>query len=550
MRILLAHPDAQAIPGVRRARSERDLESAPADAIVGEASDPLVGRARARHPRAVAVDLRSGSDAVAVEHALRSAERAVWRSRAAEREPRELPGRRVVLVGAGIVNLMSALRLARAGCRVLVIDAGMDPRVRTGLRSQGTTHGGHDARMCSLTEATVRSPAPGGADPWADPVSAGGWLPRSVRELEPATARWVRCARGLPSWLAHGFARDIHSINVRGADLWASFRAEQPVLFEQASATDHVLHVCASDAALAELLGRHRTIGDNPRVLSRAAVARACPALRVAAAHGSIAGGFEGRGFTLRIHRFVCGLLALLEREGVECRWETAAGSVRRDDQGRPVAIETAGGLVTGDDYVISIGARASGLLAGFESAGAVRGVLGVWAELDRAPGDPAVSIKAHMGGPLADCVNAIPSARADGSPCLILGAGYMLVEREADRDGEEAGQLHAAIADRARELFPERIGGGAREHPRHCVRPFTSTGLGLFEVAETAAGGTLVITGGHGTGGFVQAPAVAEAVAETLAGQPTPMQQLHHPRRGHLDARPLERPASMSATG
>ena len=76
----------------------------------------------------------------------------------------------------------------------------------------------------------------------------------------------------------------------------------------------------------------------------------------------------------------------------------------------------------------------------------------------------------------------------------------------------------------------------GTLHHTRKaCVRPFTCTGLGVFEVLGTARGGRLVIASGHNTGGFAQAPAVADAVAGTLEGRPHPMQALYDPERGIL---------------
>jgi glycine/D-amino acid oxidase-like deaminating enzyme len=41
------------------------------------------------------------------------------------------------------------------------------------------------------------------------------------------------------------------------------------------------------------------------------------------------------------------------------------------------------------------------------------------------------------------------------------------------------------------------------------------------------------VVAAGHGTGGFTQAPAVAEAVTATLEGRVHPMQALYDPERG-----------------
>ena len=83
---------------------------------------------------------------------------------------------------------------------------------------------------------------------------------------------------------------------------------------------------------------------------------------------------------------------------------------------------------------------------------------------------------------------------------------------------------------------------GRLRRLERICVRPFTSTGLGIFEVQPAAGGGRTVITGGHNTGGFAQAPAVAESVRAVLCGEDPPMRELYDPERGLGDDHEGER--------
>ncbi|MEM7587932.1 MAG: FAD-binding oxidoreductase, partial [Acidobacteriota bacterium] len=96
------------------------------------------------------------------------------------------------------------------------------------------------------------------------------------------------------------------------------------------------------------------------------------------------------------------------------------------------------------------------------------------------------------------------------------------------------------ALEETARRYFPRATtqaanDGSLAQGRKACVRPFTCTGLGIFDVSATADGGRVVIASGHNTGGFAQSPAVADAVALTLAGQPHPMQALYDPERGIL---------------
>lgn len=59
----------------------------------------------------------------------------------------------VLLVGAGIMNLMTADLLASRGYHVRIVDAGPNPRSSTDWTRLGVTNGGGNARMFTHTEA-------------------------------------------------------------------------------------------------------------------------------------------------------------------------------------------------------------------------------------------------------------------------------------------------------------------------------------------------------------------------------------------------------------
>jgi D-amino-acid dehydrogenase len=85
--------------------------------------------------------------------------------------------------------------------------------------------------------------------------------------------------------------------------------------------------------------------------------------------------------------------------------------------------------------------------------------------------------------------------------------------------------------------LFPDKYAlavelGMNSGRPRYCIRPWTASGLGVFECAETSDGGLAIVAGGHNTGGFAQSPSVACAVVAALRGEPHPMHRLYHPQR------------------
>jgi D-amino-acid dehydrogenase len=96
---------------------------------------------------------------------------------------------------------------------------------------------------------------------------------------------------------------------------------------------------------------------------------------------------------------------------------------------------------------------------------------------------------------------------------------------------------MYRGIEDSIKHFFPtaysEALQSGLLSASRrYCVRPWTSSSLGVFEAISTAQGGKLIIAGGHNTGGFAESPAIALAVLAALRGEFHPMHQLYHPNR------------------
>jgi folate-dependent phosphoribosylglycinamide formyltransferase PurN len=155
-------------------------------------------------------------------------------------------------------------------------------------------------------------------------------------------------------------------------------------------------------------------------------------------------------------------------------------------------------------------------------------------------------SIKIHRRAHKVEDIN-ITVAKDPGTDedILIFGGGYGYVglDRPAP-DSLEMKALYEELEEVALIYFPHNYAEAKRRgpmamypsgHRRFCVRPFTPTGLGIFERIPTALGGQLIITGGNNTGGFAQAPAIACAVLRSLMGEDDPIHALFHPDRGKL---------------
>ena len=255
-----------------------------------------------------------------------------------------------------------------------------------------------------------------------------------------------------------------------------------------------------------------------------------------------MAGGIEVVGFTVNIHDFVAKLLDVLEAAGAIMSWETSVREICRRGDGRVAGLATDSGVVEADHYVLSTGVYGQELLAGTASAGLIQGVLGVWMTLPNLEPKLENSLKLARKGHMAEDANVTVARDAHGDDVLVYGSGYGYTGlRPGNILPDELDRLYAAVEENVRAFFPRghaaAVESGLLASSRRlCVRPWTATGLGVLEVLP-AATGVLVVAGGHNTGGFTQAPSVAQAVLAAFRGQSHPMHELYHPGRS---ARPV----------
>ena len=439
-------------------------------------------------------------------------------------------GRTVTLVGAGIVNLITALQLCRAGFAVRVFDACPDPRSGAHWTRYGCTSGGENARMFTVTEADVYHPFYGAGTQFGVPASAGGWQIRATHPApDPAERGWLDEHRSFPGWLGAGYAADIYRFNREAGRWWQRLRRDLPELFEDVFLRDGIVRLYSSGAHVQADIARHRRLHLPIRVYSPAEAARHHPALADACATGQVAGAIEVPGFTVNVHDLIARLLSTLEREGAGLTWNTEISGVHWRD-GRACGLETPAGRVMSDHYVLSPGVPIGDLLRGTAAQGTIQGVAGVWLTLPNVNPPLRQSLKIARHDHLANDTNITVAPDA-----IILGSGYGWTGADPRAiDPTELALVSDALHDTAQRFFPKAY--AALESPddaiRYCVRPWTASSLGVFEIHPAGGGGVLVVTGGHNTGGFAQAPAVAAAVLAALRGRRHRMHALYHPDR------------------
>ncbi|KAJ5259401.1 hypothetical protein N7478_012382 [Penicillium angulare] len=506
---------------------------------------------KGRAAKIQAISKQDDCDSSWVTSTLREAEMVYARgcARGASQSKESLPKKTVLLVGAGIMNLVAAEFLATQGFKVRVVDASPDPRTCNDWTRQGVTHGGGDARMFTYTEAdsyNERSSSiyRGMRHVFRKTTLNGGWSVKSPLSFNAAEIAWVNTFEQTPTWLAQAMKEDIYYVNSEAGKLWEEFMSRSPELFEGVLLHGDILRLYAEDIALNGAHEVNRALGAVIDEFSLKKLLIEWPVFDAAAKSSHLAGGLTVKGFTLGIHSFVNKLIdRIIELDG-EFIWDCRVQRIRRSASGEVTYLESQQGPLQADHFVISTGVTRNGLLRGTASDGLVHGVLGVWLQIPNL--GPAIknSIKIHRRGFLVEDINVTVSKDGKtGEDILILGGGYGYVGLDyPSPDSSEFQALFEELEEVANIYFPEAYRRAKKQgtlwpegERKFCIRPFTCTGLGIFEDIPTASGGHLIITGGNNTGGFAQSPAISRAVYRAIVGEHDPIHVLFSPHRSKL---------------
>jgi D-amino-acid dehydrogenase len=268
-------------------------------------------------------------------------------------------------------------------------------------------------------------------------------------------------------------------------------------------------------------------------------LAAAEPALARAIDAGAIAGALRVHGFSLQVKTLARNLVRHLAERGVAFHWSSALEDVGRDAAGRIARVTLGGRGVEAESLVLSPGALGSKLRSRVAALRPIGSMAGMWLVL---PNDEPrlttplkVGRRAFASTAAAEGANVIPGRDERGRPVLFCSSGHGFVGLHPGAvERADLVDLSRCIEDTARELFPDKADAvsGPRP-PSYCVRPWTPSGLGIFSASETARGGRFIVTSGHNTGGFSQAPEVAAAVARALEGADHDMHALYGEGRG-----------------
>lgn len=485
---------------------------------------------------------------------------AVLRAHPATRRNRGRAGsnQSVAMVGAGVVNLVTALWLVREGYqKISIYEKAPDPRAGVHWTSYGCSRGGGDARMFTLTEADgYYFGAPHGTpDVLCISARNGGWRITGSTPLSRRDGDWISANSAVPPWLSRSYTSEILLFNRAAGELWNQLMRVEPELFNNVGLVQGILRLYTDEQHWHKQISRQEKVGANPLALTPSQIAARYPALTDAVRGRVIAGGIEVRGFTVQVHAFLARVVDLLERSGVRLFWGQEVSRLRWDGTGVPWRLCVGDELIGADHFVLSPGVYGGELLRGTASDGLIHGVLGAWLTLPGSEPNLERSLKIARRGHAAEDANVTVAVGPDNEPQLIIGSGYGWTGHDPNNiDAEELNALYDAVEDTASTFFPgafanARESGLLAASRRFCTRPWTASSLGVLETIEKSDGGVMVVTGGHNTGGFAQAPVVAEAVSAALRGRHHPMHTLYHPDRLRLFLRSRQRQCGGKGT-
>jgi glycine/D-amino acid oxidase-like deaminating enzyme len=450
-------------------------------------------------------------------------------------------GKKVLVVGAGIVGLLTSLKLVDEGYSVVVIEKSNDPNREEDWLALGCTHGGENARMFSLTECDnyhdkeyIRGTQLHGY--LERTVKSMGWLMKRNKIHTSDEADWISDFANVPMCLANMYNEDIFSINHESHLHWRSLIERHPQLFDGVDYKDKLLRVASTKTYHDKQVKRQRHVKSFIRELDKQQVIVEYPSLVSGCLSGEIVAAIEVVGFTLSIHNFVQNLIGYLMSVGVVFHWRTSAQRlVVEDNVVRGVIANDK--LMESDHYFVSTGVYGDDILSGTDSDNKIHGVLGAWISFPNVSPRLERALKISREGHIANSGNIIPVKNKNGEEILLFGSGFGYLGRNVENiDLDQLDALFQSMEEYVAEMFPRAYelameSGELRASRRYCIRPWTASGLGVFEIKQ-ALSGILIVASGHNTGGFSQSTSVAQASFDAIQGRCHPMHTLYHPKR------------------
>jgi|GEM_PF-2747677 len=425
----------------------------------------------------------------------------------------------VIVIGSGIVGLMCAYQLEKAGFSVTVFDAGPDPTSGNYDRSKaGTTFRGGNARHISATETCPHATASRSGIIYK-PTWQGGWLAKDPAFLTPSETKWMADFEYFTtqSSLIDNYMDDTAYVNNLGKKLWKKLKRENRDLFKNTGVKHRVSVFFLDQKTFESEADFEDKYNPSVRRLYPKNIKKTYPGLEYACQKGIIAGGIEEDCIAINAIDFCVNVIQYLKAKGVEFRWGERVVEITTAQDSKVIRLVTERQeAINAEYYVISTGYFSQNLVSNTKCAGKIMGVTGVWIHI------PNPDFKGSFKIDAPEPTGYINATLKDKT--LAVSGGYGFIGND-NLDLESPG-IQALFSDMEgviKKIFPESYDRALREGSldrRACVRPMTAYGLGVFEALPTSSGGKAIIIGANSAGGFTQAPAIAQAVVEVMKGE------------------------------
>ncbi|MCB0551770.1 MAG: FAD-binding oxidoreductase [Phaeodactylibacter sp.] len=449
--------------------------------------------------------------------------------------------KKTVVVGLGVVNLVSAYFLARQGHQLVLVDKAPNPFNRPHWKEQGCTFGGENVRMYTYTEADNYNEKGSQLyskmdEAFNNVINDNGWLIRPKATLNENEREWIEDFHSVTPADAVQYSEDIYNVNIQSGQLWRKWMNEAPELFEGVDLAEGILRIYSESSDFRAAQKLHNRLGSLDRILSTAEVLEKYPLFVNADEKDMLGGCMMVKGFTLKVQDFCKKIIRHLIAEGATFRWDTEFSGIQRAASGKVSGIIINGELEEYDNYLLSLGAYAGTSLCNTRTNNQLHGVLGVWLTIPNLYPELKHSMKIHKLGRVGEDTN-VTLIQRDGKPVLVLGSGYGYTGNAVKNkiSNSELEGIFESVKHTAQTYFPKAFEAAASyidQAKKYCVRSWTPTGLGIFEAIPATGGGRLIITGGNNTGGFTQSPYIADAVRNVLKGNSHPLKSLFAPNR------------------
>ncbi|MCB0527676.1 MAG: hypothetical protein KDC65_04305, partial [Saprospiraceae bacterium] len=181
--------------------------------------------------------------------------------------------KKTLMVGAGVVNLVSAYFLAKANHRLTIVDKGPNPLYPAFWKKLGCTFGGENVRMFTYTEADNYNEKGSQLYSRMDEafervIGDSGWLVRPKETLNAQEQAWIQDFHAVSPADAIQFGEEIYRVNISSGKIWQQWMEEAPELFDDVDLVQDILRIYSDPADFHAAQKLHGRLGSLTEVLS------------------------------------------------------------------------------------------------------------------------------------------------------------------------------------------------------------------------------------------------------------------------------------------